>query len=75
MDFCGCLSFISRSAFRIVELYCFMKELHDEIDCSARIACRMLNFLLPIETALFDEKKALWRGAENFYSAFLKKNN
>ena len=47
-----------------------MKELHDEIDCSVRIACRMLNFLLPIERALFDEKKALRRGAENFYSAF-----
>lgn len=44
-------------ASRMFELYCFIKELHDETDCNMRIACRLSKFLLLIEGALFDEKK------------------
>lgn len=39
------------------EFHCFMKELLDEIDCSPTITCRMLNFIKPIERALFDKEK------------------
>ena len=74
MDFCDYLSLISRSAFRMVEFYCFMKESHEEIDCSARTASRMLNFFLTIERALFDEKKGALKMCRKFlFRIFLKK--
>ena len=75
MGLYSCLTFISRSASRMFEFYCFMKELHDEIDCSARIACRMLNFLLPIKRALFDERKNFEEVKKFFILYCLEKNN
>ena len=74
MGLYSCLTFISRSTSRIFEFYCFMKELHGEIDCSTRIACRMLNFLLPIERASFDEKRN-FEVEKFFISHCLNKNN
>ena len=70
MGLYNCLTFNSRSASRMFEIYCFIKELHDEIDCSVGIVCRMLNFLLPLERALFVEIRSL-RSCRNFIYYFV----
>ena len=53
MGFCSFLTYISSSASRMFDFYCFMKEFHDEIDCNMRINCRLLNFFLLIDSEFF----------------------
>ena len=43
MGFCSFLTYISSSASRMFDFYCFMKEFHDEL----------LNFLLLIDSEFF----------------------
>ena len=60
------LNHVASSNSKMFEFYYFVRELQEQIVCTTLLTCGILNFLIPVERILCDEKKCFEKKRECF---------